>query len=91
MLAFFLLTVAIVLLMILVSVAYRSEGGASEALPEPDRRLDRLVTLLDTDVMEGIIQRARTEGCSETQMLNRLLREGLREAPPEGLESPPHS
>jgi hypothetical protein len=83
MLAFLFLSVVVVLLVIFAGVAYRSEGGAPESSPEQDRRLDRLVTILDTDVMEGIIQRARSEGRSETEVLNRLLRSGLG--------SPPHS
>ena len=82
MLAFLILSVVVVLLVILAAVAYGSEGGA-ESPPQQDMRLDRLATILDTDVMEGIIQRARSEGRSETEVLNRLLRSGLG--------SPPHS
>lgn len=90
MLAFFLLVVAVVLLMILINIAYRSDGVEVEAPPEPDNRLDKLVMILDTDVMEDIIQRARAEECSEAEVLNRLLRERLRKNSQEGLESPPH-
>lgn len=82
MLAFFVLFALIVLLIVLLGVAYRSEGNTSDE-PEPDRRLDKLVTVLETDVMEGVIQRARIEACSEIEALNRLIRAGL--------ESPPRS
>lgn len=91
MLELFYLFAAIVALMVLFGVAYRSTGGTD--LPEePDRRLDRLATMLDPEVMETIIQRARIEGVSEVAMLNRLLREGIRQgAHPPDPESPPRS
>ena len=76
MLAFFYLFVAIVLLMILIGLAYRSDGSGTTE-PEQDRRLDRLAMILDVEVMEGIIERARKEGASEVAVLNRLLRESL--------------
>ena len=91
MLTVFYLVVAIVLLMVLVGMAYR--GGDPAVLePEPDRRLDRLAMTLDPDVMEGVILRARTEGASEIAVLNRLLRERLRQVdPPPDPGNPPRS
>ena len=69
------LFLAIVALMILLGVAYRNDS--EDVAPEPDRRLDRLAAILDTDVMEGIIKQARIEGKSEAEILNRLLRRAL--------------
>jgi hypothetical protein len=61
--------------MILVGVAYRSDSPAVSA--DPDRRLDRLAAILDPELMEGVISLAKSEGRSETEILNRLLRAGL--------------
>ena len=69
------LLLAIVALMILLGVAYRNDS--EDVSPEPDRRLDRLAAILDTDVMEGIIKQARIEGKSEAEILNQLLRRAL--------------
>lgn len=91
MLTFFYMFAAIVLLMVLVSVAYRSGGNKPEPEPEPDRRLDKLVTVLDPEVMEEIIRRARSENVSEVAILNRLLRTGLFPDQKDDRESPPHS
>lgn len=77
MLAFTFLFVVIVLLVILAGYAYRSEDGAPQTDDQPDRRLDRLATMLDVDVMEGVIATAREEGVPEVTVLNRLLRSGL--------------
>ena len=74
MLTFFFLFGVVVVLLILVGYAYQSDGRDPEQDPEPDRRLDRLAIMLDPEVMEGVIQRARTEGCSEIVALNRLIR-----------------
>ena len=77
MLAFAFLFMVIVLLVVLVGYAYRSEDGPTDALDQPDRRLDRLATMLDVDVMEGVIAQAREEGSSEVKVMNRLLRHCL--------------
>ena len=74
-LTLFFLFIAIVALMILLGVAYRNDS--EEVASEPDRRLDRLAAILETDVMETIIEQARIEGKSEAEILNRLLRVGL--------------
>tara|TARA_B100000700_G_scaffold166887_2_gene184415 strand:- start:393 stop:713 length:321 start_codon:yes stop_codon:yes gene_type:complete len=79
-LTLFFLFVVIVVLVILVGYAYRSDEVTS-APEEPARRLDRLATTLDPDLMEKIIQRARIEGGSEVEILNRLLRERLEQDP----------
>lgn len=76
---FFFLFLAVVLLMVLVGVAYRSDSPVD--LAEPDRQLDRLAAILEPDVMEGVIQRARSEGVSESDVLNRLIRLGLEHPP----------
>ena len=83
MLTFFFLFAVVVVLLILVGYAYQGDRGDPEQDSEPDRRLDRLVIILDPEVMEGVILRARTESCSEIVALNRLIRLGL--------ESPPRS
>ena len=75
MLTYLFLFAAMVVLMILLGVAYRND--AENPAPEPDRRLDRLAAILDTDVMERVIERARVEGSSEAEILNRLVRAGL--------------
>ena len=74
------LIVLIVVLMVLLGYVYRSDNSEPH-VEEPDRRLDRLAMILDADVMEEIIRRARTEGCSEVDLLNRALREGLGNPP----------
>jgi hypothetical protein len=61
--------------MILVGVAYRSDSPTVSA--DPNRRLDRLASILDPEVMEGVIALARSEGRSESEILNRLVRSAL--------------
>jgi hypothetical protein len=61
--------------MILVGVAYRSDSPTVSE--DPNRRLDRLASILDPEVMEGVITLARSEGRSESETLNRLVRSAL--------------
>lgn len=61
--------------MILVGVAYRSDSSTVSA--DSNRRLDRLASVLDPEVMEGVIALARSEGRSESEILNRLVRSAL--------------
>lgn len=61
--------------MILVGVAYRNDSPIVSA--DSNRRLDRLASVLDPEVMEGVIVLARSEGRSESEILNRLVRSAL--------------
>ncbi len=77
--AFVFLLVCLIVLLVLVSRIYgRREGDQLPA--RQDQRVDRLATILDGDVMEGLTRLARDGQLSEADLANRMLREGIERA-----------
>ena len=75
--AFAFLLVLLVLLMVLIRQLY--SGSPRPVLQEEEIRTDRLVSLIEPDLMESLLVRAREEGRSAVEIVNELIRTALRD------------
>lgn len=73
--AFVFLLICLIAMIVVVSRVY---GGREEPAQEIDRRVDRLVAIVDPDVMEGLTRLVEDSRESEVDLANRLLREAIR-------------